>query len=157
MSFLDSVVNRHFVNGPDSQLILRRPVGSKRSYLIRSKPDERRIKSFLKMFYIGHISITFLGYFLASAWSWDINHSWGLSSDHIPRTIIVTACVFAIVYGVPEFLLWKTFRSGMSSFTETLEESGSALPKVIWWPSAVALGALTILIAVAVLILLRPR
>jgi len=157
MGLLDSIVDRHFAKGPDGQVILRHPAASKRSYLIGSKADESKLRAFFKVFYFGHLSITVLGFLLAGAWSQAINYEWGRPSAHMLRTMVVTACTFALVYGLPELLLWRILRAGLSSFTEGLEETRAPAPPVRVWPAAIALGALAILLAIAVLFLIQAR
>lgn len=85
---------------------------------MRSEADELRIKSFLKMFYFAHFSILLLGAMLASAWAMfvidlDVMRR---PAGRFVRSEAVCLAIYCLVVGLPEFLLWRSFKSSRSTF-----------------------------------------
>jgi len=74
------------------------------------------------MFYFAHFSILFLGYLLASEWSRDIYHALGKPEAHLFRAIGISFGVYAVVLGVPYFLLWRFYKKAFVNFVSPQDE-----------------------------------
>src|SRR5204863_3092917 len=81
-----------------------------RGYVVKSKADEQKIRSFLKMFFCAHLAILLLGYLLASGWSLDLSHALGGPSAFLLRTAGICVGFYSLVVGLPHLFLWGCYK-----------------------------------------------
>lgn len=122
MSLLDAIVAPSFRNVKAGRVVVFTGDRGNRGYLVKSQADERKISSFLKMFYAAHFAIFLLGYFLASEWSRELVYALGRPAAHILRTSCIFLGIYSLVVGLPYLLLWRSYKTALSSFVSTEDE-----------------------------------
>ena len=157
MGFLDSSIDRCFRDEKAGRVVV---FPGDKAYLVRSEADEPKIRSFIKMFVVGQISILLLGQFLASEWSRDIYNVLGKPAAHIARTMGISLGMYFVVMMLPYLLLWRSYKKALHSFVSPQDQvsiSGrQAVPtRVIL--IAVALIAVGILFLFAATSYVRPK
>jgi hypothetical protein len=119
MGFLDSAIGKCFRNEQAGRVVV---FPGDRAYLLRSQADEPKIRSFIKMFLIGQISILLFGNFLASEWSRDIYHELGSPAAHMFRTMGIALGVYTLVMGVPYFFLYRSYKKALFNFVSAQDQ-----------------------------------
>jgi hypothetical protein len=156
MSLLDSLVGAQFRNEKAGRVVVFSGDRRGRAYVVRSEAEEQKIRSFLKMFYCAHFSILVLGFLLASGWSHDINYAFGRPALHLFRTFGVTLVVYSLVAGLPDILLWRSYKKAFAKFVspedEVLISGGPARQKLIFIGAAIIAAALLLLLGVFFLV-----
>jgi len=122
MALLDSIVGARFRDEKAGRVVVFYGDRSTRGYVVRSEPEELKIRSFLKMFYFAHFSILLLGYFLASEWSRGIYRALGRPEAHLFRAMCISLGVYLVVVAVPYFLLWRSYKKALVSFVSLEDE-----------------------------------
>jgi len=122
MALLDSIVGARFRDEKAGRVVVFYGDRSTRGYVVRSEPEELKIRSFLKMFYFAHFSILLLGYFLASEWSRGIYRALGRPEAHLFRAMCISLGVYLVVVAVPYFLLWRSYKKALGSFVSHEDE-----------------------------------
>jgi hypothetical protein len=122
MALLDSVVNANFRSEPAGRVVVFPGGHRDRGYVVKSLAEERKIKSFLGMFYYAHVATLVLGYLLAYSWARDLTDALGRPALHIYRTIGIFLGVYAVVAGLPYFLLWRFYKKAITSFVSSEDE-----------------------------------
>jgi hypothetical protein len=122
MALLESIVGACFRDEKAGRVVVFPGDRRTRGYVVRSKSEELRIRSFLKIFYFAHFSILILGYSLASEWSRAIYHALGRPEAHLFRAICVSLAVYLLVAGLPYFLLWRFYKKAFVSFVSPEDE-----------------------------------
>jgi hypothetical protein len=122
MALLDSIVGARFRDEKAGRVVVFYGGRGTRGYVVRSEPDELKIRSFLKMFYFAHFSILLLGYFLASEWSRGIYRALGRPEAHLFRAMCISLGVYLVVVAVPYFLLWRSYKKALVSFVSLEDE-----------------------------------
>jgi len=122
MGLLDHIVSQSFRDEEVGRVVVFTADRRHRGYLVKSEADERKIKSFLKMFLSAHFSILILGYFLGSAWSMELNYALGRPAAHLYRTFGIALGVYSVVVGLPYFLLWRSYKKSLLSFVSPQDE-----------------------------------
>jgi hypothetical protein len=154
MALLDSIVSANFRSENAGRVVVFPGDRRNRGYVVRSEPEELKIRAFLKMFYCAHFSILFLGYFLGFEWSRQIYRALGRPEAHIFRAICISLAVYLLVAGVPYVLLWGSYKKAFVGFVSPEDEvsiSGTrAGRQLIFIAAGVMVLALGILLAFAV-------
>jgi hypothetical protein len=122
MAPLDSFVGACFRDEQAGRAVVFPGDRRTRGYVVRSEPEELRIRSFLKMFYFAHFSILLLGYFLASEWSRGIYHALEKPEAHLFRAMCISLAVYSLVVGLPYLLLWSSYKKAFLSFVSPEDE-----------------------------------
>jgi len=150
MALLDSIVDANFSSEQAGRVVIFPGSGRHRGYLVKSAAEELKIRSFLKIFYFAQFSILLLGYVLASEWSRELSYALGRPSAFLLRTVGIVLGIYALVVGVPYWLLWKCYKKAYLSFVSVQDEVVVSGKSASRRPVVVGAG----LIALAILMLL---
>jgi len=158
MGLLDSIVGKSFRDEKAGRVVVFTGDRPNRGYVVKSESEERKIRSFLKMFYAAHFSILLLGMLLANAWSSFIIHlqELGRPAAHLLRTEGIYLGMYSLVVGLPSFLLWKSYKKALLSFVSVQNDvlvSGKSAGRQPW----IVLAALTALVLAALMIFYLVR
>jgi hypothetical protein len=150
MGLLEAKVRRHFRDEKVGRVVVFARGGRDRGYIVNSGPEEAKIISFLKMFYFAEHSILLLGSSLAFAWSIFFTNlqSLGRPESHLVRTVGIYLGIYTLLVGIPDWLLWRSYKTSFSSFVSAEHEvalSRGAVGRQAWIAYAVAALALVIL------------
>ncbi|MGA2428729.1 MAG: hypothetical protein ABSH13_09520 [Candidatus Acidiferrum sp.] len=156
MGLLDYVADRSFRDDRAGRVVIFGGDLRKRGYLVRSKDDELKIRSFIKMFFFAQLSIQSLGIFLVIEWSTELNGVLGRPALHLVRTICVYLGTYSLVLLLPLLLLWRIYKKERLSFVSAEDEvvvtSGPSKDQRSF--QVAALVAIGVLILMGVLLLL---
>lgn len=157
MGFLDSVVARSFRDLAAGRVVVFSGDRPNRGYLVKSKGEELKIKSFLKMVYVANVSILMLGGMLSNAWAIFFVHldSPGDSAHHVLKTFSIYLLVSIIVCWLPYIFFWRSYKTALLSFASARDEvslSGTTAVRQPWTAYAVAGFAFLLLLAIAFLV-----
>lgn len=163
MGLLDSMVGTAFRDERVGRVVVFSGDRRNRGYIVRSPADELKIKSFLKMFYFAYFSICLLGMLLANAWATFFTniHLFGRPAEHLYRSVSISIGFYALLVGVPYFLLWRSYEKALSSFVSAQDEvliSGNSAGRKPWRVIAglTALGALILIVAILFMVRAKP-
>ena len=150
MGLLEAAVRRHFRVKKIGRVVVFARGGRDRGYIVNSGPEEAKIISFLKMFHFAEYSIFLLGSSLAFAWSIFFTNlqSLGRPELHLVRTVGIYIGIYTLLVGIPDCLLWRSYKKSFSSFVSAEHEvavSRGAVGRQAWIAYAVAALALVIL------------
>jgi hypothetical protein len=150
MGLLEAAIRRHFRDEKVGRVVVFARGGRDRGYIVNSGPEEAKIISFLKMFYFAEYSILLLGSSLAFAWSIFFTNlqSLGRPESHLVRTVGIYLGIYTLLVGIPDWLLWRSYKKSFSSFVSAEHEvavSRGAVGRQAWIAYAVAALALAIL------------
>lgn len=160
MGLIDYVVGANFRDEKDGRVVVFPGDRRGRGFVVKSEGEEARIRSFLKMFFFAQFSILLLGNFLANGWAHDLNYALGRPILHLYRAMGFAAGIYLVVVGVPYFFLWRSYKKAFLSFTSGQAEvsvSGWAPGQKKWIFIAAALGAVALLMAAGILLLVRAK
>ncbi len=116
MGLLDSIVSRSFRDDPAGRVVVLGGELRGRGYLVKSKADELKIKSFIKMFIFAELSLQMLGLWLALAWIGQYSDARD-RAGHLLRAICVFAGIYSVIVILPLLLLGGPIkRSASASF-----------------------------------------
>jgi len=159
MGLLDAMAGQAFRDDKAGRVVVFTGDRRNRGYVVRSEADELKIKSFLKMFYLAQFSILLLGTMVANAWSiFVINlHEMGRPARHLVRSEAIFLGIYFLVVGVPYFLLWRSYKKGLSTFVSDQDQVAVTNRPASLRRVFIALGVMIIALAVllAVLCLIR--
>jgi len=122
MGLLDAIVAPSFRDEKAGRVVVFTGDRRNRGYLVKSEIEERRISSFLKMFYAAHLSIFLLGYFLATEWSRELVYALGRPAAHLLRSSCIFLAIYSLIVGVPYLLLWRSYKTALLSFVSAEDE-----------------------------------
>jgi hypothetical protein len=150
MGLLEAAIRRHFRDEKVGRVVVFARGGRDRGYIVNPGPEEAKIISFLKMFYFAEYSILLLGSSLAFAWSIFFTNlqSLGGPESHVVRTVGIYLGIYTLLVGIPDWLLWRSYKKSFSSFVSAEHEvavSRGAVGRQAWIAWAVAALALAIL------------
>jgi hypothetical protein len=162
MRLLDSLVDTSFRDEKAGRVVVFAGDRRNRGHLVKSAADEQKIRSFLKMYFVAHFSILFLGIPLANAWSTFFVHAFlDRPAAHLPGATAISLGIFSLVVGLPYLILWRSYRKAPLSFVsaedEILVSRRTVRRSWIAFAAFIALGALFLALAVAVALLVRPK
>lgn len=155
MAFLDLIVDGKF-RRESAGLVVVFPGGRRHlGYLVKSATEELKIRSFLKMFYFAHVSILSLGYLLAVGLSRELSYALGRRETFVFR-IGATLGMYSLVAGVPDWLLWRSYKKGSLSFVsveDAVVVSGKNAGR--HWILSAGLFAVILLLLLGIMLLIR--
>jgi hypothetical protein len=162
MGVLDAIVSGAFRDEPAGRVVVFSGDRRNRGYVVRSEAEERKIKSFLKMFYFAHFYILILGMMLADAWSTFVTHLEGMGGPvgHMVRNMSVAAGVYCLVVGLPYALLWRSYKKALPSFGSSQDEvvvSGQSKRQQRWKLVLVILALALLLMGAGLAFLVRTK
>jgi hypothetical protein len=157
MALLDSIIDANFSSERAGRVVTFPGSRRHRGCLVKSAAEELKIRSFLKMFYFAQFSILLLGYVLASELSRELSYALGRPSVFLFRTVGIAIGMYALVLGVPYWLLWRSYKMALLSFVSAEDEVVVSGKSVSRRPVIVGAGliALAILTALGVMFLKR--
>jgi hypothetical protein len=159
MGLIDALVNRAFRETQAGRVVVFSGDPRKRGYLVRSRAEEHKIRSFLKMFYFAHLYILVFGVMLSQVCaSWLARGSFDRPAHHLLGSVSIFVAIYCLVVGLPYTLLWRAYKRALTSFVAPTDEvslTGTKAP-ARQWILAVAGFALLIL-AVILVLAVRPR
>jgi len=163
MGLLDAIVSQAFRNEKAGRVVVFSGDRHHRGYIVKSVAEERKIRSFLKMFYAAHFSILLLGLLVADAWATFVIHvhAFGRPAQHFVKVCGIFLGIYSLVVGVPSFLLWRSYRKELLTFVSTQDEvsvSGERSRRQLQ-QTLIRLGLLTVALGllVAIVWLIRPK
>jgi hypothetical protein len=164
MSFLDHALDGRFPTDAKGRVLFI-PIRRRLGYVVESKAEERKIRSFLKMYLIASSAIQLfgmnasilLGILQANLWPTDwIQYR---RTHLVAGAFALFAIIFAIqipLYWIPYALLWKSYKEALTTFTSGLAEVSFAPgeePKVLNRPRRailfLAIAAVLLVISLA--------
>ena len=162
MGFLDSIVGRAFRDEEAGRVVVFAGDRRKRAYLVKSESEERKIRSFLKMFYFAQTSILVLGMLVANAWSTFLIHleAFGRPAEHLFRAMGVSLGIYLVVAIAPYFLLWRSYKRAFLSFVSTQDEvvvSGRPAGRQPWMTIFALIGMGTLILLGGLFYLVRAK
>jgi len=160
MGLLDIIANRSFRDDPAGRVVVFGGGLRNRGYLVRSKTDELKIRSFIKMFSFAEISIQLLGTLSATAWLGTFSHASGRLAEQAFRAICIYLGFYSLVAVLPILLLWRAYRRERFCFVSPEDEVlvTSEPPRDQRFFRIAALVAISILILMgAVFFLVRSK
>jgi hypothetical protein len=122
MSFLDSVVGQCFGDQPAGRVVVFAGDRRQRGYVVKSESEELKIKSFLKMYFFAQFSIQLLGSCVAYAWTMFFHNAWGNVAANFLGTAGLFSGIYALVVGLPYFLLWWSYKKSILNFVSAQDE-----------------------------------
>jgi hypothetical protein len=124
MGLLEAAIRRHFRDEKVGRVVVFVRGGRDRGYIVNSGPEEAKIIAFLKMFYFAEYSILLLGSSLAFAWSIFFTNlqSLGRPESHLVRTVGIYLGIYTLLVGIPDWLLWRSYKKSFSSFVSAEHE-----------------------------------
>jgi hypothetical protein len=159
MGLVDAIVDRSFRDTQSGRVVVFTGDRRRRGYLVRSVAEEKKIRSFLKMFYFAHLYILVFGTMfsqgLASSFSYG---SFGRPAHHLLGSVSFFVGIYLLMVGLPYALLWRAYKQALTSFTAPADEvllTASEASGRQWILPAVVGFALLILAAILVLAI-RP-
>jgi hypothetical protein len=159
MGLIDALVNRSFRETPAGQVVVFTGDPRKRGYLVRSRPDEQKIRAFLEMFYFAHLYVLVFGILLSQGCASLL--AYGLfdrPAHHLLVNLAMFVAIYALVVGLPYALVWRAYRRALPSFTSSADEvplTGANAPSRQWIPLAVV-GFVLLILGVILLLAVRP-
>ncbi len=160
VGLIDAMVNRSFRDTQSGRVVVFSGDPRKRGYLV-SPVEERKIKSFLKMFYFAHLYVLVFGIVVSqSCASWFAYASFDRPAQHLLGSVSSCVGIYLLVVGVPYALLWRAYKRGLVSFTAPADEVSLTQIEASgrqWLVPAVVGFGLLLLAAIAILVLaVRP-
>jgi hypothetical protein len=122
MGLLDVVANRSFRDDQAGRLVVLGGALRNRGFLVKSKTEELKIRSFVKMFGFAEISIQLLGTLLATAWMSTFSYTSGRRSEQVLRAFCIYLGTYVLVAGLPLWLLWMSYRREFFRCVSTEDE-----------------------------------
>jgi len=126
---------------------------------VRSAAEEKKIRSFLAMFYFAHLYILVFGMLLSQGCaSWFAYGVFDRPAHHLLGSLAFCLGIYSLVVGMPYALLWRAYKRALTSFTAAADEislTGTKASGRQWMLPAVVGFALLILAAILVLAM-RP-
>jgi len=162
MGLLDLIVGKSFRDGEAGRVAVFAGDRGTRGHVVKSGAEERKIRSFLKMFYFAQLSIQLLGLLLAYEWSKELSYALGRPGLHVFRSAAVFAVTYSVTVLLPSLLLWRTYRKELLAFVSAQDEVvlvGNPARRQPWIAivgmGALMLGVLTLLVVMAYLVRTR--
>jgi hypothetical protein len=155
MGLIDAIIDRSFRDTQTGRVVVfsgeRRQLG----HLVRSETEEKKIRSFLKMFYFAHLYILVFGMMFSQVCaSWLAYASFKRPAQHLLGSVSLSVGVYFLMVGVPYALLWRAYKRALASFAAPTDEvllTGMEASGRRWiFPAAVGLA---FLILAAILLL----
>jgi hypothetical protein len=123
--FIDLAVNSQFKKDSTGRSVFLPMVSKKNGYFVDSKPDEDKIRSFVKMYRSAMLLVALLGYVTIYAVPTLLN-AFARPSPLKSRLVIVAlvSSVAALLFLSAVCILWSAYKDGIRSVTSSLSEAG---------------------------------
>ena len=157
MGLVDSIVGKAFRDEKAGRVVVFAGDRRNRGYVVKSAAEELKIRSFLKMFGFAELSVQWLGTLLAIMWMDTFRQGAGRPADQMLRTVCIYLETYALVAGLPLWLLWRSSKKEFLRFVSPEDEvlvtskpsrNGRVFPLV----ALVAIGALILMGVLFVLV-----
>jgi len=123
MGLIDAIVDRSFRETQSGRVVVFSGERRKRGYLVRSVAEEKKIRSFLKMFYFAHLYILVFGLlFSQGCASWLAYASFERPAHHLVGSVAFFLVIYLLMVGLPYALLWRAYKRALSSFAAPADE-----------------------------------
>ena len=159
MGLIDAIVDSSFRETQSGRVVVFSGDRRQRGYLVRSVAEERKIRSFLKMFYFAHLYILVFGLLLSQGCaSWLAYESFGRPAHHLVGSLAFFFVIYLLMVGVPYALLWRAYKRGLASFAAPADEvslTGIDAPHRQWILLAVV-GFAILIVGATLVWALRP-
>jgi hypothetical protein len=122
MGLLDLIADRSFRDDPAGRVVVFGGGLRGRGYLVKSKAEELKIRSFLKMYGFAELSIQLLGTIAACAWLGTFSSTSGRPAEEVFRALWIYLGFYSLVAGIPQWLLWKSYKTERFRFVSPEDE-----------------------------------
>jgi hypothetical protein len=123
MGLIDAIVDRSFRETQSGRVVVFSGDRRKRGYLVRSVTEEKKIRSFLKMFYFAHLYILVFGLlFSQGCASWLAYASFDRPAHHLVGSVSFFLVIYLLTVGLPYALFWRAYKRALSSFAAPADE-----------------------------------
>ena len=122
---IDLAVSSQFKKDPSGRTVFLPMISKKSGYFVDSKPDEDKIRWFVKMYRSAMLLVTLLGYVTIYAVPTLLN-AFARPSPLRSRLVIVAwvSSVSALLFLAAVWILWSTYKEGIRNVTTSLPEAG---------------------------------
>ena len=151
MGLLDSLVSRSFTKEKAGLVVVFPEDRRSRGYIVQSQSDERKIRSFLKLFYVARSSVVLFGIWLASESSRDLNNALGRPEEHVLRSAGVVLGAYLLLAAAPYMLLRRVYGKAIAYFVSAQDEVVVASGRANGRRGMVLIGVGTLVIAMVTL------
>jgi len=152
MGLLEAIVNRSFRETASGRAVVFPGDSQKQGYLVRTAAEEQKVRSFLKLFFFAHLYLLVFGVLLSNICaSWLVEKLFDRPARHMLAVMAISLAVYAAIFGVPYFFLWRTYKRALTGFTDTADAvslTGASAPQRSWVLLAVIGFALLVLAAI---------
>jgi hypothetical protein len=122
MGLLDIIADRSFRDDRAGRVVVFGGGLRGRGYLVKSKAEELKIRSFLKMYGFAEMYIQSFGTILAIMWIGTFRHASVRPAEQAFRTICIYLGTYALVTGLPLWLLWRSYKRERFRFVSPEDE-----------------------------------
>lgn len=161
MGFIDDIVDRSFRESPAGRVVVFSGDPCKQGYLLRSPAEERKIRSFLKMFYFAHLYVLVIGMLLSQAWAtWFSQALLERPARHLLGTVSMTLAIYGLVVGIPYALLGRAYKQALICFIvpgDAVLLTGTSAPAGRRWIALAVVGVALLILAAIFLLTAVPR
>jgi hypothetical protein len=119
---MDHAVDNHFRKDRSGRLVFVPFTAKGKSYLVDSKSDEEKIRSFVKMFRSGVQLISFLMYPSIFIPGLILDHAGLTPREHRQEIALGIPLFFALVLGFLAWMLWISYKRAIPALTAGLNE-----------------------------------
>jgi hypothetical protein len=160
MGLLDYFVDPYFLDEKAGRVVVFTGDRRRRGHLVRSESDERKIRSFLEMYYCAEFSIQIVSMLLTIWWTTELLP---YASENLVAHLLKSGAIFlgiySLVVALPYVFLRRTYKKGILSFIsaqDEIEVSGQR-PRKQKVLLAVVVIAFAILVFLVIILLIRTK
>jgi hypothetical protein len=122
MGLIDAIVDRSFRDTQSGRVVVFSGDRRKRGYLVRSVAEEKKIRSFLKMFYFAHLYILVFGTLLSRGFASSLSYgSFERPAHHLLGSVSFFVGIYLLLVGVPYALLWRVKANSCQSLGQAAD------------------------------------
>jgi len=124
-SLIDLAVSSQFRKDPSGRTVFLPLISKRNGYFVDSKPDEDKVRSFVKMYRSAMLLLTLLGYITIYSVPTLMN-AFARPSPLKGRLLIFAwvPSVSMLLFLAAVWILWSTYKEGIRSVTSSLPEAG---------------------------------
>ena len=151
MGFLDYFVDPYFRDEKAGRVVVLPVDRRHQGYLVRSESEERKIRSFLEMYYCAELTIQLLSTLLTVGWVAGLD----ISAPHLLKSGGIFLGIYSLVVAVPYWFLRRTYKQALLSFVSAEDEvvvSGKPPRKQKVLAGVLIASAIVILLVVLLLV-----
>jgi hypothetical protein len=122
---IDLAIGSQFRKDPSGRTVFLPLISKRDGYFVDSKPDEDKIRSFVKMYRSAMLLVTLLGYITIYSVPTLMN-AFARPSPLKGRLVIFAwvSLVSMLIFLAAVWILWSTYKVGIRSVTSSLPEAG---------------------------------